>query len=80
MCHRAHKTCSQELLLSKTKQIKLILNKNEYPQEFVNKTNHFLLKNFDEIKTLGPEKLLVCLKLPFFNKSSDLLKIKLDNF
>ena len=40
LCHRAQKICSQELLISKIKQIKLLLNKNGYPQELVNKTIH----------------------------------------
>ena len=54
LSHRAHKICSQELLLSEIKQIK-ILYKNSYPQELVNKTIHLHVKNLDRIKTIGPE-------------------------
>ena len=56
LCHRAHKICSPELLLSEIKQIKLLLNKNENPQDLVNKTIHPNLKNLDRIKTIGSEK------------------------
>ena len=56
LCHRAHRICSPELLLNEINQIKLILNKNGYPQELVNKTIKLHLKNLDRIKTIGPEK------------------------
>ena len=56
LCHRAHIICSPELLSNEMKQIKLILNKNGYPQELVNKTIKLHLKNLDRIKTIGPEK------------------------
>ena len=58
------------------KQIKLILNKNGYPQELVNKTIQLNLKNLDKTKTIGPEKCTVTLKVTFINKSSDILEKK----
>ena len=77
LCHRAHKICSPELLLSEIKQIKTLLNKNGYPQELVNKTIHLHVKNLDRIKTIGPEKCVVMLKIPFINKSSEMLEKKI---
>ena len=59
------------------KQIKLFLNKNRYPQELVNKTTKLHLKNLDRIKTIGPEKCIVTLKVPFINKSSEILEKKI---
>ena len=56
LCHRAHKICYPELLLSEIKQIKLLLNKNVYQQELVNKTIRLHLKSLDKIKALEPEK------------------------
>ena len=76
-CHRAHKIFFSELLLSEIKQIKLLLNKNVYLQKLVNKTIHLHLKNLDRIKTLGPEKCVVTLKIPIINKSSEMLKKKI---
>ena len=55
LCHCAYKICSLDLLLSKIKQIKLLLNKSGYPQELVNKTIHLHVKNLDRIKTIEPE-------------------------
>ena len=55
------------------KQIKLLLSKNRYPQELVNKTIKFHLKNLDKVKTIEPEKCIVTLKVPFINKSSEIL-------
>ena len=63
------------LLLSETKQIRL--NKNGYPQELVKKTVHLHLKNLKRIKTLGPKKCVVTLKIPFINKSSEMLEKKI---
>ena len=65
------------MLLSKIKQIKLLLNKNGYPQELVNKTIHLHLKNSDRINTLGPKKCVVTLKFQFINKSSEMLENKI---
>ena len=77
LCHRAHKICSPELLLSEIKQIKTLLNKNGYPQELVNKTIHLHVKNLDRLKTVGPEKCVVTLKIPFINKSLEMLEKKI---
>ena len=71
LCHRAHRICSPELLSNEIKQIKLLLNKNGYPQELVNKTIQLHLKNLDKIQTIGPVKCTVTLKVPFINKSSE---------
>ena len=65
------------MLLSEIKQIKTLLNKNGYPQELVNKTIHLHVKNLDRIKTIGPEKCVVTLKIPFINKSSEMLEKKI---
>ena len=59
------------------KQIKLILNKNGYPQELVNKRIQLNLKNLDKIKTIGSEKCTVTIKVPFSNKSSEILENKI---
>ena len=40
LCHRAHKICSPELFSKEVIQIKVLLNKNEYPQDLVKK-NHY---------------------------------------
>ena len=45
LCHRAHKICSPELFDSEVSQIKVLLNKNGYPQELVNKTIHLHLNH-----------------------------------
>ena len=55
LCHSAHRLCSPELLSNEMKQIKLLLNKNGYQQELVNKTTKLHLKNLDRIKTVGPD-------------------------
>ena len=65
------------MLLSEIKQIKLLLNKNGYPQELVNKTIHLHLKSLNRIRTIGPEKCVVTLKVPFINKSSEMLENKI---
>ena len=74
-------SCTQnmfpELLLNEISQIKLILNKNGYPQELVNKTTKLHLKNLDRIKTIGPEKCIVTLKVSFIIKSSEILEKKI---
>ena len=77
LCHHAHIICSPELLSNEMKQIKLLLIKNGYPQELVNKTIQLHLKNLDKIKTIGPEKCIVTLKVPFINKSSEILEKKI---
>ena len=59
------------------KQIKLLLNKNRYPQELVNKTIQLHLKNLDIIKTIGLENCIVTLKVPFFNKTLEILETKI---
>ena len=69
LCHQAYKNYSPELLLGETKNIKLLLNKNRYPQELVDKTILLHLKSWDKIKILGPEKCLLTLNITFINKS-----------
>ena len=69
LCHRAHIICSPELLLNEIKQIKLLLDKNGYLQELVDKTIQLHLKNLNRIKTIRPEKCTVTLKVQLFNKS-----------
>ena len=69
LCHHAHRICSLELLSNEMKEIILLLNKNSYPQELVNKTIKLHLKNLDRIKATGPEKCIITLKVPFINKS-----------
>ena len=59
LCHRAHKICSRELFDEEIKQIKLILNKNGYPQELVNKIINLHLNSLNKIKPAGPEKCLI---------------------
>ena len=48
LCHRAYKICSKELFNDELNQIKLILNKNGYPQELVNKTINLHLKSLNK--------------------------------
>ena len=62
------------MLSNEMKQIKLLLNKNGHPQELVNKTIKLHLTNLDRIKTIGPEKCIVTLKVPFIIKSSEILE------
>ena len=76
LCHRAHKICSPELLSSELNNIKTLLNRNGYPQELVTKTINMHLKSYNKIKTLGPEKCVVTLKLPFLSKRSELVEKK----
>ena len=68
-CHRAHKTCSRELFADGINQIKLILYKNAYPQELVNKVINLHLKKLSKIKTAEPEKCLITLLVPYVNKN-----------
>ena len=70
LCHRAIKICSPELLANEINQIKLLLNKNGYPQELVNKTISIHLINLNKSKLIGPRRCVVTLKLPFVNKNS----------
>ena len=74
LCHRAHKICSRELFADEIKQIKLILNKNGYPQELVNKIINLHLKSFNKIKPAGLEKCLITLLLPYVNKNSRIVE------
>ena len=74
LCHRAYKICSRELFVNKINQMKLILNKNSYPQELVNKTISLHLKSLDKIKTAGPEKCSITLLLPYVNKNLRILE------
>ena len=74
LCHRAYKICSPELLTSEINQIKLLLNKNGYPKELINKTIKLHLNSLDKRKKFGPEKCVVTLKLPFINKNSRILE------
>ena len=50
LCHQAYRICSRELFVNEINQIKLILNKNGYPQELVNKTTNLHVKSIDKIK------------------------------
>ena len=75
LCHHSKKNCSAELLSNEIKQIKLLLNKNKQPQELVKKKLH--LKNLDRINTIEPEKFIVTSKVPFINKSSEILEKKI---
>ena len=70
LCHRAHKICSPELFANIVSQIKLLLDKNGYPQELVNKTISNHIKNLNKRKLLGPQKCELTLKLPFINSNS----------
>ena len=70
LCQRGHKICSPELFANKLSQIKLLLNKNGYPQELVNKTIANHIKNFNKRKLLGFQKCKITLKLPFVNMNS----------
>ena len=59
------------------KQIKLTLNKNGYPQELVNKSIYLHLKNLNKTKTIGPNKCIATLKVPFINRGSETLEKKI---
>ena len=50
-------------------QIKVLLNKNGYPQELVNRTISNHLKNLNKTKLFGPQKCVVTLKLPFIKNA-----------
>ena len=64
------------MLSSELNNIKLLLNKNGYPQQLVNKTISLHLKSLDKTNTFEPEKYVVTLKLPFLNKSSEMIEKK----
>ena len=49
-------------------------------QQLLINTVNLHLQSFDKRKTLGPEKCLVTLKLPFINKSSEMLEYKLNHW
>ena len=51
-------------------QIKLLLNKNGYPQGLVNRTISNHLKDLNKTKLFGPQKCVVTLKLPFINRNA----------
>ena len=70
MFHLAHKICSPELFANEVSHIKLLLNKNGYPQEMVNKTISNHTKNLNKRKLFGPQKCVITLKLPFINRNS----------
>ena len=74
LCHRAYKICSREFFVDKINQIKLILNKNGYPQELSNKTINLHLKSLDKTKTAGPEKCSITLLLPHIEKNSRIIE------
>ena len=74
LCHRAHKICSEELFGEEIKKVKLILNKNGYPQELVNKTIELHLKSLNKTKPFGPEKCVITLLLPYINKNSRIIE------
>ena len=74
LCHRAYKICSRELFVSEINQIKLILNKNGYPQELSNKTINLHLKSLDKTKTAGSEKCSITLLLPHIEKNSRIIE------
>ena len=74
LCHRAHKICSRKLFTDEIKQIKLILNKNGYSQELVDKIINLHLYSLNKIKPTGPKKRLILLVLPFFNRNSRILE------
>ena len=74
LCHRTYKICSRELFVNEINQIKLILNKNGYPQELVNKTINLHHKNLNKIKTVGPENCSITLLLAYVNKKARILE------
>ena len=74
LCHRAYKICLRELFNNEINQIKLILSKNGYPQELLNKTINLHHKSLDKIKTVGPEKCSVTLLVPYVNKKAGILE------
>ena len=69
--------CSPQLFSNEISQIKLLLSKNGYPQELVNKKITTHLKNLNKIKVLRPEKCLITLKFPFTIKNSRTLEKKI---
>ena len=56
-----YKICSKELFIDKINKIKLILNKNSYPQKVVNKTIKLHSKSLDKTETAEPEKCSITL-------------------
>ena len=69
-----YKICSKELFIDKINKIKLILNKNSYPQKVVNKTIKLHSKSLDKTETAEPEKCLITLSLPHVNKNSRVIE------
>lgn len=48
LSYRAHKICSTDIFSSEINKIKLLLNKNGYPQELVKKTIKLHMKILDK--------------------------------
>ena len=59
------------------KHNKVFFNTNRYQQELLNKINQLNFKNLDRLKTIGPEKCIVTLKVSFINKSSEIKEKKI---
>ena len=74
LCHRESKICSKDLFVDEITQIKLILNKNGYPQGLVNKTINLHLKSWDKINTARHEKCSITLLLLYVNKYTRIIE------
>ena len=59
------------MFFNEINQIKLILSKNGYPKEFLNKTINLHLKSLDKIKTVGPKKCSITVLLQCVNKRQE---------
>ena len=64
LCYRTHKIGSSELFKNKMNNIKLLLNKNCYPEEFIKRTKTTNLKTLKCNKAFRRENLVVSLKIP----------------
>ena len=66
--HREYKICSTCLLETETNKIKDILMNNGYPYSSINKGIKLHSDRLRKMKSYGPQKLHVTLKLPFVGK------------
>ena len=86
LCHRAHKICSPELLLSEIKQIKLLLNKNVQTTSYTELTTRHLRKRIKghvpksvEIFCFADKKDVIAVKVLNASKRSSIAEHLVNN-
>ena len=75
--HRAYKICSPCLLETETNKIRDILINNGYPDSLINKEIKLHSDRLKKIKSIGPQKRHVILKLLFFGNKLHIVEKKI---